>query len=565
VKVFIQGKNQVDLTNKDLLDQGGEGSVYVKNGTAFKVYFDPKKCIPVGKVQELSSIINPSIIKPDDILLDNKNNPIGYTMRYVSNTIALCKTFTKSFKNRNGVTPQNTIDLVRKLQDIVTDVHKAKVLIVDLNELNFLVSNKLNEIYAIDVDSYQTKSYPATAIMENIRDRSVKNNKFTEGSDWFSFAIIAFNMLIGIHPYKGKHPIINDWGIRMDQNISIFDPQVTLPKVCLPFDVIPNNYLQWFKAVLQDGKRIPPPVGLQDVIDVAIQIKKVIGSNNFDIKELFSAPSDITTLIWGSVKAILTQNNGAIINGKDSPEVPADARMVSLPKRNTVLAAYKGIDSSMQQVIKLFNVTTRSALNWNAAGTDLMCYDNRLYVKNSTAIYELKFTEAGNNIIPSMKQVAQCLEHGTNIFEGVVFQNLLGATYVSFFPEADKHYQLHIKELDQYRIIDAKFEKGVLIVIGYTNGKYDKIIFRLSSTFTEYDNRKIEDVTYSGINFTVLDNKICVHLTEDEKLQLFPSVRNQSQIKEIDDPNLSGDMKLFSYGIQTMFWQGNKVFSIKMK
>jgi len=565
MKVYVQGKNSVSLTQKDLLAQGGEGAVYVKNGTAYKVYLDPKKCIPVGKIQELSAITNPNVIKPDDILLDGNNKPIGYTMRFVPNTVALCKTFTKAFKNRNGITPQDTVKHVQKLQSLVSDVHKAGVLIVDLNELNFLVSDKLDEVYGIDVDSYQTKSYPATAIMESIRDRQVNNNKFTEGSDWFSFAVIAFNMFIGVHPFKGKHPTISEWTERMDRGISVFDKDVRLPKVCLPLDVIPQNWLSWFKAVLQDGKRVPPPIGLVDALNIAIQVKKVVGSNNFEIKELFSGSSNITTVLWEGVKAVLTQDDGAIINGNASPDVPADAKLISLPKRNTVLAAFKGIDPGHKRVIKLYNATTRSSLNWNAAGTDFMRYDNRLYVKNGTAIYEVKFVEAGNNIIPSMKSVANCLEHGTRVMEGCIIQDLLGATYVSFFPEPDKHYQTHIKELDEYKIIDAKFEKGVLMVVGHKNGKYDKLIFRMSSTFAEYDCRKVEDVTYSGINFTVLDNKICVHMTEDEKLQLFPSVRNQAQMKEVDDPTLSGDMKLFSYGVQTMFWQGEKVYSIKMK
>jgi len=560
LNIFIKGKNKVSLTQKELLAQGGEGAVYVKGGTAFKIYFDQCKCIPVGKIQELSAITHKDIIKPEDILLDDKGNQIGYTMRYVSDTVALCKIFTKAFKNRYNISPQITLDLVRKLQELVVHCHSKNILIVDLNELNFLLSEKLDEIYGIDVDSYQTKSFPATAIMENIRDRQVKNNQFTEGSDWFSFAVIAFNMMIGIHPYKGKHPSIRDWSERMDKNISVFDSSVSIPNVCLPLDVIPDNYLQWFKAVLSQGKRLAPPTGLHDIINLVTQIKKIIGSNNFDINEIFSAKSEIRYCLWGDTHLVLTKSHGANINGKEVPEVPADASVVILPQRNIALAA-----SLECGKIKLFNATTRSPINFDVAGVDLMQSDNRLYVKNGAAVYEIKFLEVGVNIIPSLQQVAQCLELGSKLYDGVMIQSLLGATYVSFFPEADKHYQLHIKELDQYRVIDAKYEKKVLIVIGYKNGKYDKLIFRLSSTFEEYDIRIVTDVQYSGINFTVLDNKICIHITEEEKMELFPAVRNQSQIKEIEDPVLSGDMKLFSHGVQAFFSKGDKIYTIKVK
>jgi serine/threonine protein kinase len=395
--------------------------------------------------------------------------------------------------------------------------------------------------------------------MENIRDRQVKNNQFTEGSDWFSFAVIAFNMLIGIHPYKGKHPSIRDWSERMDKNISVFDPAVSLPNVCLPFDVIPDNYLQWFKATF-GGKRFAPPTGLHDVLNLVAQIKKVIGSNNFDIKEIFSAVSKIQYCFWGDSHVVITKDHGATINSKEVPEVTYNAKIVILPTRNVVVTA--SLDNGK---VKLFNATTRADISFDACGSELMQSDNRLYVKSGAAIYEIKFLELGNKILPSLQQAAQCLELGSKLYDGVMVQNLLGATYVSFFPEPDKHYQLHIKELDQYRIIDAKYEKKVLMVIGYKNGKYDKLILRLSSTFEEYDVRVVLDVQYSGINFTVLDNKICVHITEEEKMEIFPAIRNQTQIKEIEDPILDGDMKLFSYGVQTFFSKEDKVYSIKTK
>src|SRR6478609_7422794 len=91
MKLHIQGKNQVDLVQKDFLTSGGEGSIYVKGGTAFKVYNDQKKMIPVGKIQELSCLTHPNIIKPEDVLIDSNNKPVGYTMRFVNDTYALCQ------------------------------------------------------------------------------------------------------------------------------------------------------------------------------------------------------------------------------------------------------------------------------------------------------------------------------------------------------------------------------------------------------------------------------------------------------------------------------------------
>lgn len=557
---YIINNQKISLTQKDLLAQGGEGAVYVKNNTAYKIYLDQSKCIPIGKIQELSAINNPNIIKPIDIIYNSSGQPVGYTMKYLSKTEALCKIFTKTFKDQFNISPQMTFGLVRKLQALVEHTHSKDILVVDLNELNYLLSSNLDEIFAIDVDSYQTKSFPATAIMENIRDRQVKNNKFTKESDWFSFAIIAFNMMIGIHPYKGKHPSVKKWTDRMDQNISVFDSSVSIPSLCNPFSAIPYNYLQWFKAIFVEGKRLHPPTGEHDVITLAPKVSKISGNNNFIIEELFETLSDIIQANEINKRWVLTQSNGLVINNNYISNIPADSKIISLPQKGIIIAA-----TQINNNIRLFNATLQTPINANIIGTDLMKCDNRLYVKNQTAINEIQFIDTGKTILPAQKLVANCLEFGTTLYNGVAVQNLLGAMYFSIFPKENTHHQIHIKELDQYKIIDAKYEKQVLFVIGSQNGKYDKFIIRFSSTFAEYDTRVVPDIQYTGINFTVLDNKLCIHITEDENLEIFPAVRGQTAIKEVIDPMLSGDIKLFSNGVQTLFHHKNKIFSIKLR
>lgn len=561
MKVIVAGKGQVNLNKSDFLASGGEGQIYIKHGLAYKIYADPyHKMIPTGKMQELGALTHPSILKPEHVVANTKNKPIGFTMRFVKDAVALCQMFTKSFKNRMGVTPQMTLELVQKLQELVVYAHAKDILIVDLNEMNFLLPQSLDNVLAIDVDSWQTKSFPATAIMENIRDRQVKGNHFTKGSDWFSFAVVAFNMFIGVHPYKGKHPDIKAWQDRMDQNISVFHPKVNLPKVCLPLDVIPDAYLHWFKAVLADGQRVAPPQDLQAVIDIAMTIKKVTGSNTFNISEVLRAPDVITDVIIGPIRAALTQNKGVFINNKESPNIPGTAKIICLPVRHTVVAAY--VENGK---LKLTNATSRSIIPLDVDATSIMKYDGRFYVKSGDKILEVKFTEVGNNVIASIKMVAQVLEFGSKMFDGVMIQNLLGAKYASFFPRSDQHHQLHIKELDSYNIVDAKHDRGVLIVIGTKKGKYDKFVIRLSSDYVSYDSRLEPDISYAGINFTVLDNGIVAHLTEEEKLQLFGKKLGSSNLKEINDTVLNGDMKLLSYGVQTMFIQDDTVYSIVMR
>lgn len=559
------GNKEVNLTKSDLLAQGGEGQVFVKNHTAFKVYFDHNKSIPEAKIKELAALKtgkvsdNAYIIKPNHVLFDSKRNNIGYTMKYVPNTVALCKAFTKAFKTNNNITPQDTVALVQELQSIVEYCHKHNILIVDLNELNFMINESATKIYAIDVDSYQTPHFPATAIMENIRDRKVKNNKWTEESDWFSFAILSFNLFIGIHPYKGKHPTIKSWEDRMDKNISIFDNKVKLPGVCLPLTVIPDPYLSWYKGIFINGNRNAPPADPNAPIQAILVTKSVSGTNLFDIKELESLPSDIVDVIYGSTKAILTAKDGLFVNSKQVKNIPAKAKVITLPNSN-VIAGY--IDNNN---VKVINVSNGRTIPISINASHLMKYDNRLYAKCDTSVFEIKLNSFGANVIASTIHTANVLEYGTQVFDGVMFQNLLGATYASFFPNSGEHYQVNIKELDNKKIIDAKFEKGVLMIITNNKGKYYKHTVKISSDFQQYSFDTANDIHYTGINFTVLDNGICAHIDENEQLLLFSYKHTQNQSKSVSDNVLDHDMKLTSYGTNTLFYKANKLYSIRMK
>ena len=270
-RYFVQGGGEVRLGKSDFKAQGGEGAIYVKGPNAYKIYTDPQRAIPPAKILELSALTLPNIIRPLGVLLDTKSRPVGYSMRAVGRSYALCQLFPKAFRQRHNLTPESAFRLVRRLQEGVSHVHARGVLIVDLNELNFLVAEDFSEVYFIDVDSYQTPSYPAAALMESVRDRHAL--KFTSGSDWFSFAVVSFQLFVGIHPYKGNYPPLQGLpdkekklDARMRANVSVLRPEVSVPASCLPFSVIPPAYLDWYRAVFEDGRRLPPPDDAQPAV-----------------------------------------------------------------------------------------------------------------------------------------------------------------------------------------------------------------------------------------------------------------------------------------------------------
>jgi hypothetical protein len=63
-RYFVQGQGQVQLGRTEFKAQGGEGAVYVKGQTAYKLYTDPARCIAQAKIDELSLLVQPNIIRP---------------------------------------------------------------------------------------------------------------------------------------------------------------------------------------------------------------------------------------------------------------------------------------------------------------------------------------------------------------------------------------------------------------------------------------------------------------------------------------------------------------------
>jgi serine/threonine protein kinase len=560
MKVHVKGKGQVDLTSNDFVAEGGQGKIYSKGNVVYKVYHDPKKMIPVAKIQELHALTTSNIVKPEDLLMDGKNKLIGYTMRFVPNTHPLCKLFTKAFRQREQVTEGQIVGIVQKMRETVRHIHDHKMLIVDLNEMNFLVPPKFDDVYFIDVDSYQTPSYHATALMESVRDRHMTPGHFTELTDWFSFGVVSFQLFIGIHPYKGKHPKytgVDALDERMKDNISVLNKAVAMPAVCYPLANIPKGYLDWYKRLFEKGERLPPPENLHAAVVVVAQVKKISGSNFFDIAEVAVGDKDIINYFYSNNAEIIVTEDSVYYNGRQDALSVKNPVFGFTPKMNHPIGAYPH-----NGFVRIYDLIGGQELH-QCSGKAVMSHDNRLYAQNDISILEVQIFE-GQKTFVSMRAVGNCLENATQMFDGVVIQNLLGSYYASFFPVSGQCHQVALKELNGYKVLDAKFDNGVLMVVVSKAGKYNRLVMRFDKDWT-YDVREVKDITYSGLNFTTLDNGICVCIDEDERVEIFSNTKDRADVKEINDPAIDGSMKLFHKGTKVLFAKGNKMFGMTMR
>jgi hypothetical protein len=556
MQVRIFNKGAITLTQADFKAAGGQGAVYVTGDTAYKIFANPQHMISPTKMQELSALTQPNIIRPLEVIFDQQNIAVGYTMHNVDNAYALCRIFPKAFRQRHNLTPDVVLQLVQKLQAGVHHIHANHILLVDLNELNFLVAEDFQALYFIDVDSYQTPSFPATALMESVRDRHAKT--FDERSDWFSFAVVSFQMFVGIHPYKGAHKKLSTMDARMHANVSVLNPAVTVPAACLPFDVIPTNWRDWYKAVLEDGKRMPPPDVAQAAITISVfPAQPQTGSEQFVITKLFELESDI---ISHHHNLTITKAN-IHAAGKRVASLPCpEAKVITTPRQHHVIAVW--LEGKQLRVRNLSEGIDVAA---EVCGEKLMLSDGRIYLKAGASLLELIFIELPNKLLVTAKAVGNILPNATQLFDGVAMQNLLGAVYASFVPTSGVCYQTRLPELDGSQIIDAKAARNVLIVIAAKGGAYNKFIFRFDENFATYDVLVCSDVTLTDINFVVLLSGICLHLNDRDELELFANCKGAAELKVISDPAICGDDKLFSDGHQALLARGNVLYGMAMR
>lgn len=557
-----EGGAAVTLTKRDFVATGGEGSIYVKGNTAYKLYLDPSKMISQGKIQELGALTAPYIIKPKQVLTGPKGNLIGYSMSAVPSSYALCQLFPRVFRDRNHLSHQKVLELIQRMQTGVEHAHSKQVLIVDLNEMNFLVAKDFGEIFFIDVDSYQTPHFPATALMESVRDRQVQNNDFTAGSDWFSFAVVSFQMFVGIHPYKGKHPSLKGLEARMSSNVSVLNSSVRVPKVCYPFGVVPQAYLDWYTAVFEQGQRVAPPGGPQRSILLTPTVKTLRGDANLSIDELYSYDGTILETWPHEGRLVVVTNKGVWIDQRRIKDITTKIGAVGFsPRRGFAVSLSE--DAGVPSVENLTEGGTPLPFGLTVDAT--MTYGGRIYVKNEDKILELLLNEVGNNLVISTRLAAQVLPKATQLFPGAVFQDLLGSIYVSVFPKEGLTRQVELPQLEGYRVVEAKYDSGVLVVIGTRKGRYDRLVFRFDEPHQEYDLRVVKNIPYIGINFTVLDSGVVVLLNEEEKLELFSREKGSKGLKFVEDASLGGDITLGRLGAQLLFIRDHQVYKVSMK
>ena len=550
------GNDTLNLSKNHFISQGGEGAVYVVKGKAYKVYHDRSNLIPIAKISELSKIQDDNVIKPLEVVY-NRNKPVGYSMRYVANTHPLCKLFTRAFKQRNNLELSDIAKLVERMRDSVYSVHKEGILMVDCNELNFLVSEDFKQVYFIDTDSYQTPSFSATAIMDSIRDRHSKG--FTKNSDWFSWGVVTFQMFMGIHPYKGKHPRLKTLESRMKNNISVFNAEVSIPKTVGAITSIPYTLRVWYENIFEKGLRCPPPGPEQSVValdSLAHKPNFIEDMDHFNLTLIKTTKEPITKVEFAGIHPVVWTTKG-VFKGNTKLQAP--------------LNSYVYGDSYLvwldQGILHMLDLQTNNVDPTNIKGTALMSREGRIYIHNGDKVLELIDASYKTKKVFMNHPIAQVLPNATHMFSGVILQNFLGSWYANIPTETKVCQQVPLHQLPKScRVISAKSDGQVLAITYFHQGFYHRKVLIYDDFWRKADEWDELQVQNLESNFTVLSNDVCAYLTENEDLEIFKAEYGQSKDRRrLRDPAMNHGLTLCSVGRSVKFYQGNQLFTITVK
>ena len=262
--IYLESGEKINLTEHDLSNSGGEGEIFIKDDFAYKIFFDQSKTIEPNKIKELSKLNKDNIIRPIQSIFNEKREQIGYQMKaiYPDKCYPLTRFFTTDFRQQQGITNEQVSHIVREIYSTFEFIHNKNFLIVDGNEMNFLISDDFKTIYFIDVDSYKTPSFNPTAYNPNTLDPYIKDQKFNEGTDWYIFGILFCQILLGIHPFKGKYTGTSlsfgkrDITKRMKEGVSILHPKVKLNKAVRNISLIPEKMKEWLNIIFTSDTRI---------------------------------------------------------------------------------------------------------------------------------------------------------------------------------------------------------------------------------------------------------------------------------------------------------------------
>lgn len=572
LKIELEGRGPLTLRPSDYVATGGEASVYRASGTSVKIYTDPKKMQRDGiaeKVMLLRLLKHSYIMAPEGIVMDSNKNPIGIYMPWAEGE-SLPRIFTNAFRSREKFNDEHAKTLVARMYETTRFAHDHNAIMVDANELNWIAclsGRNGPEPRAIDVDSWSVGRFGPMAIMPSVKDWHT--NGFDKRSDWFSWAVVTFQIFTGIHPYRGTLAGYSpkDWEKRMMENASVFRPGIGLNIAVRDFNCIPTPLLEWYKAVFEKGERNVPPSPLDKGIAAIATAARTLrvtttASGALVFEKIYEQTGDPVIRIYpcgaalnlsGMVIDLATRRPiGTLVSGKGEVVKVKDGWLLADWVKNQPIFTF--IDDRSR---------AQTSLVFALKGHNVVRYENRLFLVTENELVELNLLFAGRPILSIGQRTAILSPQSTNWFDGVGIQEAFGATFL-VLPFGERAcITVRVKELDGIKSVAAKAGNRFATVMGIDKtGSYRKFEFTFAAEYGSY-------VMWQGgaqnpeLNIGILPKGVCATIVEDGELVIF--VPRSGAMNKIPDKQIATDMLLTNWADTVMYIQNGSVWKLTMR
>lgn len=445
MKAYTESGMQVVLNDHAELNRGGEGRIILLQelpGMVAKIYFNKQQAITPQQLKALSVLNESVFVKPRALLFDKPGgNVLGFTMPLLpAGFEPLNALFSEPYCRKNGITYTRKLHIASQIAQAVAHAHNHGLIIGDLSALNILV-NPQDEVKFIDVDSYETPVKPHSGTLLNeIRDYYFGGG-VSRQSDYFALAVLIFQLLTYVHPYKGTHPQFNTLKDRMIQQLPLFAPdkQLVLPKCYQP--VTDNALQKQFEAIFMYAARTPlqlhnlaqvtrqsaPVQTFQPVLmpKSALQIQTILqpAGNEF-IEDLFCLSNRL--LVTTNTRFVLydmSRKGVAVLQAA----YPRHIARRLFAGHNNIVAEKNNLlylllpDGNLQPV---HNITLQ-------AGYRFMQYNNLLAVVEDSLLKTIWLDNTNGNCLQSMQ--TPVFGPGITVANGAMWQNTGGKLFV-FYP-----------------------------------------------------------------------------------------------------------------------------------
>lgn len=547
------GAKPVTLRPTDHVATGGEGAVYRKDDLVYKIYLDPAKAIRAKldkKVDILKKMAHPGIAAPVDVLRDKSGQFLGIATPFAEGT-PFPRVFASGWQQANSFDAKAVKDLASRTRDIVAYAHGRQALMVDANETNWVTRGTHPTVF--DVDSWQLPGFPATAIMPSIRDYSA--SQLSEGTDWFAWAVVSFQLWTGIHPFKGTHPDFARGNLegRMRAMASLFDKRVRVPAAARDVQAIPAALRDWYAQMFSSAIRSAPPATFE-VATSSRAVPKVrvlqVGQGALRMDRLgivgdsvIAAFDGFLIVRQGATKILWDALSKAAVKGAGPEVLAAVAQRKALVVRHPAGRMLVALREGCIQLQGLDDPTQQAELAFEAKA--LWSANRRIFALaegRSDGLVELDVVSLGSavRLAPSTSWPVSILS--TKFFRGGFVQDRLGTAVIGVVGRDTSVLQGTAPALRGYRITDGFLldaDNVWLAAVRRRDGQ--QVALRLA-----YENTKFDIAEEQLADSAVLE--AAATLTGVGVIRQGDSLRvlKGKTVKEISQSHLPPDLQLFS-------------------